>query len=190
MTMKADSEVTSAGRYFLRADGQSGDVIVFRASNAALARVDAVSRALSDLGVRSVELEEPGLQAILMSAAKLEKFGAVSGWDEDLLSGASAIAYSDDTDYVAELSGAGVEDGFDKLMSAYMSSGLSIDPGGEGIELATVARITPQGEVIHEWWRDGGAPGEHSVFSSELPHREDLVPQDVSSPTQRAAHGP
>ncbi|MEX3556892.1 MAG: hypothetical protein VB135_00205 [Burkholderia sp.] len=190
MTMKADSEVTSGGRYFLRADGQSGDVVVFGASKVALARVDAVAAAMSDLGLRSVELEEPGLQAIFISAAKLEKFGEVSGWDEDLLSGASAIAYSDDTDYVAELSGAGVEDGFARLMEAWVVCGQSIDPSGEGIELATVARITPQGEVIHEWWRDGSAPGEHSVCSSELPHREDLVPQDVSSPTQRAAHSP
>lgn len=190
MTMKADSEVTSRARYFLRADGQSGDVIVFRAGDAALARVDAVSQAMSRLGLRSVELEEPALQAIFISAAKLEKFGAVSGWDDDLLLGASSIAYSDDTDYVAELSGASVEDGFDRLMSAYVSSGLSIDPGGEGIELATVARITPQGEVIHEWWRDGSAPGEHTVYSSELPHREDLTPQDVSSPAHRATHAP
>lgn len=190
MTMNADSAVATGVRYFLRADGQSGDVIVFRASSAALARVDVVSRAMSDLGLLSSELDEPGLQAILISAAKLEKFAAVSGWDEDLLTGASAIAYSNDTDYVAELSGAGVEDGFDKLMLANVSSGLSIDPSGEGIELATVAMITQRGDVIHEWWRDGNAPGEHTVCSSELPHREDLVPQDVSSPTQRAAHGP
>lgn len=181
--MNAYPETASDWRHFLRADGKSGDVVVFRASCAALRRVDDVSAAMKELGIRVAELDEAGLQAIFLSGSELDELSAVSGWDDDMLFGASAMAYSEEADFVAELSGAEVDDGFDRLVSACHS-------GSAGIVLASAARITVQGEVILECWRDGNAPGEHVVRSSELPDRDDLVLQDVSSPTRRATHGP
>ncbi|OCG90021.1 hypothetical protein LMG667_03350 [Xanthomonas euvesicatoria] len=183
MSASAEPEYSTHARFFLRAHWSSNDhIVVFRASELAVSRIENWPSALNSLGIRVAELDEPGLQAVFISQLDADLISAQTGWSSALFEQARELAEREEQDAVFELAGEHLQSGFDALLDLAREQ--------RGIDLATAVRVTDRGEVIQDWAVEGAEPGEYVIRTSSVPIGDALDQIDVLVPEFQAGPRP